>query len=227
MFCKIFSKRLSEVMKLNNKKQIDIVNDLNIPRSAISQYLSGLYEPKIERVKQLADYFGVTEEWLMGYTNDPQGRVLLNNHDSEKALSSESTLEDEPGAQMDAAIGKRIFSLRNQLRLTIQEVSKRGGCPIKKIKAIEDGSIDFFPRDIQKIANGLGIDIEAILNWDQKQVNKYTQFDDAFIITEKERQLILAYRTFRDIQPIIDKILDLPETTPETKLHKTVLYKEK
>lgn len=75
MFCKIFSKRLSEVMKLNNKKQIDIVNDLNIPRSAISQYLSGLYEPKIERVKQLADYFGVTEEWLMGYTKHTQGRA--------------------------------------------------------------------------------------------------------------------------------------------------------
>ena len=54
-------KKLRMFLKKKNGsvRAIDIVNDLNIPRSAISQYLSGLYEPKIERVKQLADYFGV------------------------------------------------------------------------------------------------------------------------------------------------------------------------
>ena len=68
-------------MELNGKKQIDVARELGIPKSTLSRYLKGSYEPKTERVYQLSEYFGVTPKWLMGYTNDPQGHVMVNNTD--------------------------------------------------------------------------------------------------------------------------------------------------
>ena len=57
-------------------------------KSTLSRYLKGSYEPKTERVYQLLEYFGVTPEWLMGYTNDPQGHVMVNNTDMGKQVYS-------------------------------------------------------------------------------------------------------------------------------------------
>jgi transcriptional regulator with XRE-family HTH domain len=75
-------------MELNGKKQIDVARELGIPKSTLSRYLKGSYEPKTERVYQLSEYFGVTPEWLMGYTNDPQGHVMENNTDMGKQVYS-------------------------------------------------------------------------------------------------------------------------------------------
>ena len=78
----------SRSMELNGKKQIDVARELGIPKSTLSRYLKGSYEPKTERVYQLSEYFGVTPEWLMGYTNDPQGHVMVNNTDMGKQVYS-------------------------------------------------------------------------------------------------------------------------------------------
>ena len=75
-------------MELNGKKQIDVARELGIPKSTLSRYLKGSYEPKTERVYQLLEYFGVTPEWLRGYTNDPQGHVMVNNTDMGKQVYS-------------------------------------------------------------------------------------------------------------------------------------------
>ena len=75
-------------MELNGKKQIDVARELGIPKSTLSRYLKGSYEPKTERVYQLSEYFGVTPEWLMVYTNDPQGHVMVNNTDMGKQVYS-------------------------------------------------------------------------------------------------------------------------------------------
>ena len=88
MLLKIFSKRLADSMEPNGKKQIDVARELGIPKSTLSRYLKGSYEPKTERVYQLSEYFGVTPEWLMGYTNDPQGHVMVNNTDMGKQVYS-------------------------------------------------------------------------------------------------------------------------------------------
>ena len=42
-------------MELNGKKQIDVARELGIPKSTLSRYLKGSYEPKTERVYQLLE----------------------------------------------------------------------------------------------------------------------------------------------------------------------------
>lgn len=62
-----FSQRLQEIMDIKSVKQSDIVKKTGIPKSAISQYLSGKFEAKQDRVYLLAKMFNVSEAWLMGY----------------------------------------------------------------------------------------------------------------------------------------------------------------
>jgi len=61
-----FAQRLNEIMKIRNKRQADITADTGIPKSALSQYCSGKFEAKQDRIYILANYFKVSEAWLMG-----------------------------------------------------------------------------------------------------------------------------------------------------------------
>lgn len=61
------SERMREAMLRANKKQVDLVNETGINRSAISRYLSGEYEPKQNAIYKLAKALDVSEMWLWGY----------------------------------------------------------------------------------------------------------------------------------------------------------------
>lgn len=59
--------RIKKAMELKNLKQIDLVNLTKLSKSAISQYISGKYEPKQKALHLLAKALDVSEAWLMGY----------------------------------------------------------------------------------------------------------------------------------------------------------------
>ena len=62
-----FYKRLKEAMEIREMKQVDLVEKTKIGKSAISQYCSGLYEPKQKALYKIANALNVSEAWLMGY----------------------------------------------------------------------------------------------------------------------------------------------------------------
>jgi transcriptional regulator with XRE-family HTH domain len=60
--------RLQIALDLREKKAVDLARDLKIPKSAISQYLSGNRTIKdSKRLYIIAEYLGVSEAWLMGF----------------------------------------------------------------------------------------------------------------------------------------------------------------
>ena len=60
--------RLCEAMKIRGKKAVDLTRDLQIPKSAISQYLSGKSQNMdSERLYAIAKYLDVDEPWLLGF----------------------------------------------------------------------------------------------------------------------------------------------------------------
>ena len=62
------SYRLRVALSLNNKKPADLCRDLDIPKSAISQYLNGKSKNmSADRLQEIAVYLNVAEAWLMGY----------------------------------------------------------------------------------------------------------------------------------------------------------------
>lgn len=48
-------------------KAVDLVQATGIGKSAISQYISGKYEPKQVAIHKIAKALNVSEAWLMGY----------------------------------------------------------------------------------------------------------------------------------------------------------------
>jgi transcriptional regulator with XRE-family HTH domain len=66
--------RLREALEIREKKAVDLVRDLNIPKSAVSQYMSGKSQNMdSERLYRLCRYLSVSEPWMMGY-NVPMER---------------------------------------------------------------------------------------------------------------------------------------------------------
>lgn len=69
-------KRIAIAMKLRGVKQAELCKRTNIPKSSLSLYLSGAYEPKQDRIYTIAQALNVSEAWLMGYDvpmeRDPQ-----------------------------------------------------------------------------------------------------------------------------------------------------------
>lgn len=59
--------RLRSALNLQNMKAIELSEKTGIPKSAISQYMSGYAKPKQDRIYLLARALNVSEAWLMGY----------------------------------------------------------------------------------------------------------------------------------------------------------------
>lgn len=59
--------RIAEALKIRGMKQADLCKYAKVPKSSLSLYLSGAYEPKQSRIYDMARVLGVSEAWLMGY----------------------------------------------------------------------------------------------------------------------------------------------------------------
>lgn len=79
-----FSTRLQKAMYLRNIKASELSEKANIPKSAISQYLSGLYEAKQKTIFKLANVLNVSEAWLMGLNvpMEKESREIENKNNS-------------------------------------------------------------------------------------------------------------------------------------------------
>lgn len=75
--------RLQKALDNSGKKAIDLSKDLNIPKSAISQYLSGKTKKMdADRIYKIAKYLDVSEAWLMGF-DVPMSRPIEQKENDE------------------------------------------------------------------------------------------------------------------------------------------------
>lgn len=80
-----FSARLNRLMKEQGKRQIDLHNDLGIPKSTLTGYVKGRSMPNTENLQKIADYFKVE-------VSDIDPRFFV--HDPEVILKSEQHVID-------------------------------------------------------------------------------------------------------------------------------------
>lgn len=74
--------RLQEALYIREKKAADLVRDLKIPKSAISQYLSGKSQNMdTERMYLICRYLNVSEPWMLGF-DVPMERTTEKNNDT-------------------------------------------------------------------------------------------------------------------------------------------------
>lgn len=61
------SARLKKALSIRNMTQAELCQKTKIPKSALSEYIKGLYEPKQDRLLILSDALNVDPVWLMGF----------------------------------------------------------------------------------------------------------------------------------------------------------------
>lgn len=61
------AERIKEGLRLRDMIQADLVEKTGLPKSAISSYINGKYEPKQPAIYLMAKALNVSEAWLMGY----------------------------------------------------------------------------------------------------------------------------------------------------------------
>lgn len=63
----LFSQRLKKALEELNVTQTELCKRTDIPKSAMSQYVSGNFQPKQDRLYKIADSLNISPAWLMGY----------------------------------------------------------------------------------------------------------------------------------------------------------------
>lgn len=83
--------RIRMALHIRGMKQSDLCKITKIPKSAISQYISGAFEPKQDRIYLIAKALDVSEAWLIGF-DVPMEREKNSPSDKEELNEGEKML---------------------------------------------------------------------------------------------------------------------------------------
>ncbi|MBR1558679.1 MAG: helix-turn-helix transcriptional regulator [Clostridia bacterium] len=64
--------RLKQLRKERGISQLKLATDLNMNQNSISRYETGAHEADYETLIRLADYFGVSIDYLLEQTDNPK-----------------------------------------------------------------------------------------------------------------------------------------------------------
>ena len=110
------AERIKTALSARGMKQAELCRRTNMPKSALSQYLSGLYEPKQDRIYLISQALNVSEAWLMGLD------VPMERQDKKKAASLEEVKLSE-GEQALIELFRKVPEDKQQLVLQMIRVA--------------------------------------------------------------------------------------------------------
>lgn len=93
----VFSRNLKYYMEINNKNQIDIINDLGFNKSAVSSWVNGTRLPRMDKVDALANYFCIKRSDLIESRSEMKPPALT---DEEQEFVDLLRKSDEAGRQL-------------------------------------------------------------------------------------------------------------------------------
>lgn len=137
-----FNMRLKKAMNIRAITQSELCEKTGIPKSAMSQYISGNFKPKQNRTHSLAKALDVNEAWLMGY-DVPMERQSISEQDNNQNKNI-------------AAIN--LKKIRADKMLRYADISALSGVPKEDLQAFEEGTKRPKSADIRNIE--LALDIE-------------------------------------------------------------------
>ena len=88
------AERLRDVLSIKNIRQTDLCRLAKIPKSSLSQYLSGDFEPKQDRIYIISKVLNISEAWLMGYDVPMEREKKLPNDEKLSLTDGERALLD-------------------------------------------------------------------------------------------------------------------------------------
>lgn len=128
----------TQLRKLIEPKDVTITalaHELKVSRQAVSQYQDGSTQPNLQKLAEIAKYFGVSVDWLLGLTDMPTPnmdvRAIANyTHLSDKAIERLNSLTAIEGGDMylimlSAMIeSPELYRLIGQIRYYIDRLAE-------------------------------------------------------------------------------------------------------
>lgn len=103
----MFAERIVKLRRAKKMTQEQLADALGISRAALSHYEKGRREPDFQIVTKVAEFFGVSSDYILGLTDDPQNTTFSDQESSLRTFSH------------------RLHSLREQQGMTIDELAER------------------------------------------------------------------------------------------------------
>ena len=95
--------RLRLLRRAAGETQQHIANMLGIDRSTYTKYETSVSEPNIATLCRLAEHFGVTIDYLLGYTDNPTGVFQIESLALNADTAISDLTEEEKGELLDFA----------------------------------------------------------------------------------------------------------------------------
>ena len=89
-----FRKNLKVLINNRGMNQADMAAELGMSTAALSRYLNGVRSPDLEYVIKIANYFGISVDWLLGLTGE-RYNVMPANLQEVAWLYSLATKDDQ------------------------------------------------------------------------------------------------------------------------------------
>lgn len=183
----MFKTRVKEARKRKGLTQKQLATYLNLSANAICEWEKGRSEPSFDTLKKIADYFGVSVNYLLGFDEC--------NFDKKITSLQENTLN----------ISQVIKTLRTEHKLTQKQLAEKIGSSAKNIWAYENGFSNPPLEACVKLANIFGVSIdylvgrecntEIAINNDKKELlafyEKLSQSEQK-VIKETVRQIVIS-----------------------------------
>lgn len=81
----MFGERIKGLRSEAGLSQSQLCKELNLKQTRLSSYETGQNMPSVEILESLADYFGVTVDYLLGRSPEPHG-IIIEGGDLPQAL---------------------------------------------------------------------------------------------------------------------------------------------
>lgn len=121
---KIFAENLKYYMKLHNKNQADLINDLGFNKSSVSTWCNGTRLPRMDKVDILAKYFDInrsdliedkdTEHKQSYYLNPETSRIAQKIYDNKELSVLFDTAQDAEPEDLQALHGMLMALKRKE-----------------------------------------------------------------------------------------------------------------
>ena len=117
---KIFAENLKYYMKLHNKNQADLINDLGFNKSSVSTWCNGTRLPRMDKVDILAKYFDInrsdkdTEHKPSYYLNPETSRIAQKIYDNKELSVLFDAAQDAEPEDLQALHGMLMALKRKE-----------------------------------------------------------------------------------------------------------------
>lgn len=204
-----FNMRLKKAMNIRAITQSELCEKTGIPKSAMSQYISGNFKPKQNRTHSLAKALDVNEAWLMGY-DVPMERQSISEQDNN---------------QNKNIVAINLKKIRADKMLRYADISALSGVPKEDLQAFEEGTKRPKSADIRNIE--LALDLEKGTLKGKKPyiptgpdesiptLPNEIVVDDKHIILSPEQYQKLNEFLGRDLKELNEKYIALKKETTE------------